>query len=256
MLINAVILILREVIEASLIVSLFLAYSQRSGKAKTVLLPALFLGGIFATIYAINISSISQWLDGAGQEATNASISILLYLFLLLFVITTVSKKTKQNRQLSIIAMIAGITLATTQEGTEIILYIHGFFSSPELFKPVLFGSLIGAGIGLSFGIFIYYLLVNVSRKTGFIIGYILILLVAGSMVLQTAQLLAQIDWIPSQYPLWDSSELISERSLTGQLLYALIGYEATPTATQVIGYSISLLLFLAITIFTLKKNK
>lgn len=69
-------------------------------------------------------------------------------------------------------------------------------------------------------------------------------------MTLQIAQLLAQADWIPSQYPLWNSSALISENSLTGQLLYALIGYEATPTPIQIISYLISLLLIIVLSSF------
>ena len=46
---------------------------------------------------------------------------------------------------------------------------------------------------------------------------------------------------------MWDTSGLISEGSLTGQLLYALVGYEATPSALEVLAYAGSLLIiFLA----------
>jgi high-affinity iron transporter len=247
MLLNAVILVLREVIEASMLISLFLAFRQRSGQPKIVVLPALFLGLLAALLYAINIHAISQWLEGAGQEVINSAICLLIYLFLLLFISTAIRPNSKWAQSLSSISIIAGITLATAQEGTEIMLYIYGFNTIPDLFKPVLFGSLIGAGIGLSFGIFIYYLLVNASKRTGLMIGFIMLLLVAGSMALQITQLLAQVDLIPSQYPLWNSSAFISERSLTGQLLYALIGYEATPTAIQVISYLASLTVLLTI---------
>jgi high-affinity iron transporter len=46
---------------------------------------------------------------------------------------------------------------------------------------------------------------------------------------------------LPAQAPLWDASGWISEISLTGQLLYALIGYEATPTPLQIIFYLLTL---------------
>ncbi len=255
MLLSAVILVLREVIEASLIISLFLAYSQLARRSRISLVPALFLGFAGAVIYATNISTISQWLEGVGQEIINACIHLLIYTFLLLFVITATQRESGRCQQLAASAMIAGIVLATAREGSEIILYIYGFFSVPELLHPVLLGSLIGFGIGLSVAVFFYYLLVNISRKNGVIIGFIMILLVAGSMVSQSIQLLTQADWIPSQYPLWDSSAIINEHSLTGQLLYALIGYEATPTPFQIFGYLTSLLLMLAFSAYFYFQN-
>jgi high-affinity iron transporter len=59
----------------------------------------------------------------------------------------------------------------------------------------------------------------------------------SGSMMSQATQLLIQVDYLPTAFPLWDTSNLISERSVTGQVLYALIGYEATPVFLQVIAY-------------------
>ena len=46
--------------------------------------------------------------------------------------------------------------------------------------------------------------------------------------------LLVQADWLPSQAPLWDTSAALPENSPPGQLLYALLGYEATPGPWQV----------------------
>ncbi len=245
MLLNAVILVLREVIEAALLISLFLSFSQAYGHSKKVVSWGLVTGLLFAAIYASNIRSISQWVDGSGQELINAGIAVLIYFSLLVFV-TTAQLANSKSRSLPLsFSIMVTVALATMQEGTEIILYLHGFSSTAELFRPVLFGALIGGGIGLSAGIFIYYLLINAPRKIGLHTGFTLLLLTAGSMTLQATQQLTQIDWIPSQYPLWNSSAWISEHSLTGQLLYALTGYEATPTPIQVICYLVSLLLII-----------
>jgi high-affinity iron transporter len=62
-------------------------------------------------------------------------------------------------------------------------------------------------------------------------------------MMSQATQLFTQADWLPAQYALWNSSWLVEEQSVTGQLLYALLGYEATPTPLQVYVYGLSLLL-------------
>jgi high-affinity iron transporter len=70
-----------------------------------------------------------------------------------------------------------------------------------------------------------------------------LLCLIGAGMVMQATLLLEQVDWLPSAQPLWDSSALVSEQSVTGELLYAVFGYEATPSAVQIGLYVGSLLL-------------
>jgi high-affinity iron transporter len=83
-----------------------------------------------------------------------------------------------------------------------------------------------------------------------------MLLLQAGSTVAQSAQLLMQADWIDQTYPLWDSLWLIDERSLTGQMLYALMGYEATPTSKEVLFYIASLVIFMVISLCKKDSNE
>ena len=245
MLLNAVIIILREVIEASLIISLFLAFSQLTHHDRPWILKALLLGITSASIYAINIGSVSQWFDGVGQEVVNAIIQIIIYLVLLIFLITAMRPQTAFNKSLLTAMMMIGVTFATVREGSEIIIYIHGFVAVPDLLKSVLLGSAIGAGIGISIGVCIYYLLINMPFNISVRVGYVLTVLLAGSMISQTIQQLTQADWIIGQYPIWDTSLWLSEHSVTGQLLYAVIGYEATPTVIQVTAYLSALALII-----------
>jgi len=251
MLLNAVIIILREVLEASLIVSLFLAFSQRQNINRRWLLGALAVGLTCAVFYAMNIVIISQWFDGAGQELVNALNHSLIYLMLVLFVCFSFHNKATNYVKTMSIIMFLGVVFASIREGSEIILYIYGFKSNYELLKPVLFGSAIGTGIGVSIGVFFYYLLVSVSKELGKRLGFLLCVLAAGGMVLQVTQLLVQADWLPGQYPIWDTSALIRESSITGQLLYALIGYEATPTPIQMMGYLIAVSAMLVLAYFS-----
>jgi high-affinity iron transporter len=67
--------------------------------------------------------------------------------------------------------------------------------------------------------------------------------IVAAGLAGQAAQLLIQADWLPAQNALWDTSAWLPEDSLAGQLLYALLGYEATPTPLQAGIYFVTLLL-------------
>ena len=258
MLLNAVIIILREVLEASLIISVFLALShllERSFRSILVALLAGFSGGY---LYAATISQVSAAWGGIGQEIVNAGLHFMIFLSLVFFVIAVPHHDKPFWRQLTFLSIVTAVTVAIVREGSEIVLYIGGFAGIPALLHPVLMGGAVGAGIGISVGVFFYYLLVNMYPKYGLWLGYIILLLVAGSMISQALEFLIQADIINATTPAWDSSGIISERSVAGQLLYALIGYEATPAPVQVVAYfgSILVLLIASITSVYLGKKE
>lgn len=248
MLLNAVIIILREVLEAALIVSVFLALSQLLNRRLWWMMLAMAAGFVGAYVYAANLGQISMAMEGTGQEVLNAILHSLIFVFLLLFIISVPHQTKPAWRRLNLLTIIFAVMTAIVREGSEIILYINGFVGIPELLSPVLMGGAVGAGIGLSVGVFFYYVLVNMRSVHGIWLGYLILLLVGGSMVAQSVEFMIQADYIPATRPLWDSSHLISERSAIGQLLYALIGYEATPAPQQVVAYfsSIAMLILAA----------
>ncbi|NQY26263.1 MAG: FTR1 family protein [Piscirickettsiaceae bacterium] len=249
MLLNSVIIILREVLEAALIISVLLALSQKLTISRSWLAIALVLGLIGSVVYAMNISQISMAVEGVGQELVNASLHILIYSFI---VVLIVSLRSRTYHQAMVISMLSCVALATIREGSEIIVYITGFMSIPDLFYPVIIGSIVGTGIGISVGVFFYYLISNISLDKGIKLGLFILVLIAGGMVSQAIQLLIQADFIISQQALWNTSSLISERSLLGQMLYALIGYEATPTPIQTLLYISSLIITIGLSLNTL----
>jgi high-affinity iron transporter len=65
-------------------------------------------------------------------------------------------------------------------------------------------------------------------------------------MCAQAVQLLVQADWLTSAGPAWDTSWLVPEASLPGQLLYALVGYEAAPSVVVAAGYGVGLAILTA----------
>jgi high-affinity iron transporter len=74
-----------------------------------------------------------------------------------------------------------------------------------------------------------------------------LLALISAAMLSDAVNMLTQADWLPARHYLWDSSSWLAEDSLMGQLLYALLGYEATPTALQLAAYICGLLLVLVL---------
>lgn len=247
MLLNSVVIILREVLEAALLISVLLVLTHSLGKPFRWLAWALLAGMIGATVYGINIDTISDWFDGVGQEVVNALLQICIFtLVAVLMVLLPRQLYARESGRLLALVMIFTVALLLTREGAEIMIYLYGFLAGSEQLPSVLIGAGIGGSIGISAGVLFYYLLRNRSMRRTVGISIVVLMLVGAGMASQVAQLLIQADWLPSRLPLWDSSGWIAETSVTGQLLYALVGYEATPTAIQA-GFHFGGLLFLVL---------
>jgi high-affinity iron transporter len=249
MLIGSVILVLREVLEAAFLFSLLMALSQRLGISCRWVMLVLIVGGLGAAVYGFNIDRVTEWFDGVGQEVVNAIFQIAIYGLLCLIAACAVAflRGCKAPVVLMTALMSVCVSLAIVREGAEIMIYLSGFLQVGDQLVPVLAGSAIGAGIGISVGAVSYYALLSLSRRAAVVTGGFLLVLVAAGMVAQAVQLLIQADWLPSAYPVWDSSWLVSEQSVTGQLLYALLGYEATPTALQIVVYCVAVALLVSV---------
>lgn len=155
-----------------------------------------------------------------------------------------------------IVMVAVAVAVAIAREGFEILVYLYGFSAELPRFMTILAGSVIGACIGVSVGVLIYYFVAALSGRMAWIVGLGLLSLVAAGMLSQAVLLLIQADWLPSHLPLWDTSDWLSENSVTGQQLYALIGYEATPMALQASFYFGGLLLFLVVAVFSARQRE
>ncbi|QIL90208.1 hypothetical protein GNX18_10915 [Microbulbifer sp. SH-1] len=249
MLLTSVILVLREVLEAALLLSILLAMSHYL-ELKTRWIFMALAGGILGSmVYGAGIGIVSDAFDGMGQELLNAAMQFAIYGLLLLVGILLILNRRGERRYLPLLqwSMVLAVTLATLREGSEVYVYLMAFRHQADLLQSVLLGAFIGGGIGFSIGALFYYLLVGLPRKRRLIVALTLLALVAAGLCLQATQLLEQADWLPAQSPLWDSSAVLSENSVLGQLFYALLGYEATPTRNVVTAYLCGLLLMTAL---------
>jgi len=196
---------------------------------------AVLLGVLGAYTYFIWFDAVSDWFDGLGQEVFNALCQFGIYLCLLVFNILLLGTvKRAVPKKLFIIVILVATTLAMSREGAEIFLYISSFTSMADKLTAVLTGSLFGASIGFSVGVLIYYGVLNLPHWLTLKVCFGVLSLVAAGMVSQAVRLLIQIDWLPASEPVWNTSDWISETSVTGQLLYALISYESTPSLLEV----------------------
>jgi len=251
MLPTSVIIVLREVLEAALLVSMFAAVSYTLGLSRRWIGPGAGLGLCGAIIYSLSIDTVSEWFEGVGQEVVSATMQVLIYLLLvsIAFLVLRRSRRPDGWIRLIPVLMVLAVALAVTREGFEIVIYLDGFSSVLSQLVTMSMGAIIGAGIGISMGVLLYYLLCHPAIQRAPVIGFGLLALFGAGLLSQAALLLIQADWLPSQLPLWDTSAWLPENSVIGQLLYVLIGYEATPAAIQVAVHAGGLLVLLAMAI-------
>ena len=239
MLLNSVVIVLREFLEAALLVSVLLVMSRRMRLGRGWLVGALLVGLAGAVAYAHFLAAVSELFEGVGQELTNALLQFGVFagLVLVVFLVARRHGHLATRHRFLTLAMAATVALAISREGSEIIIFVSGFMQMESLVMSVSLGSMAGAAIGSSIGILLYYLLLAIPERPATGVSLVLLSLAAASMCSQATKLLIQADWIAVAGPVWDSSGVIPEQSLVGQLLYALVGYEATPTAAEVAVY-------------------
>jgi high-affinity iron transporter len=240
MLLNSVVIVLREVLEAALMLSVLLASERFLHIHRRWVLPALLLGLAGAATYGYFLDSVSELFDGVGQEVCNALLQFATFVLIALLAFQIPQQLRSAPRRTSnriALLMAAMVILAFTREGSEIYIYVSGFWNVSNFFSAVALGSIVGGCIGFSIGVLIYYLLLARPLRQEPAISISLLALIGAGLASQAVRLLIQADWVSSDGALWDSSFILSEQSLLGQLAYALVGYEASPAAVEVIVY-------------------
>lgn len=218
------------------------------------------IGILGAGLFAYYFGAISDWLDGVGQEISNAGLLLMVVIFLIgicVWIAKYSEYSASQNKPFGPIKalLIGAVSIAVIREGAEIFVYVQGFFDSLESFLPIFVGGSIGAGIGLSIGALIYYLLINLPRRAWLHLTLAVLTLIAAGMSSQVALNLIQAGWLPSQMPIWDTSRVLPETSVLGQLLYASLGYEATPNAIQ-IGFFVAPIVSVVVSVAHIRRWK
>ena len=240
MILEAVVIVLREVLEAALLIALLLLVSHETKVGLRWLVPAFLVGLTGALLYAWQIAWVSEQFDYAGQEILNALLQGLIFASICgLFV---AMRAAGVHRSVIATCMGIPIALALAREVSEIFLYLQAFLSTETMAGPAMTGALIGAVTGMSTGVLIYHLLGWMDQRQRDVVVPILLAVVVAGILTQAVSLLEQVDRIPYSPPLWDTSGWLPENSLLGQLLYALLGYEATPSRWHAIIYVASLL--------------
>lgn len=225
MLINAVLMFLRELLPLFLLLATLLVWHRNQWRRFILLfsLPAILM----LTLFSSNMLWISEQLDGFGLELLYS----LLYTgcFALLCVAAA-----NCNAAMLLSAFACACLLGIN--GSNLLLYIWLPTQGNTDPSALLLGMALGVGIGSSIAVLWYYLLTELKQWR--MLSYRLLLSLLGVRQLMMASaLLIQSDWLPAGPQLWQTEQWLPEQSELGFFLQALLGYEATPVLSQGLIY-------------------
>ncbi len=245
-------IVFRETLEAALFIGIVAAATREMPGRSRWLTAGIGAGALGAIVLALIAGHLSDWLDGLGQDVVNIgilSLALAMLLWHCVWVSTHTREMVSEARQLgqsvqqgskAPLALLVVVALAVLREGAETVLFVTGSLTGNAATPPVaiaaagVMGLLAGALVGLG----IYAGLSRIPTRRVFFVTNVLIALLAGSLASQLARSLAQAGFIESwTSPLWDSNALLSQDSVLGTFLHALVGYDAQPSAAQLCGY-------------------
>jgi len=252
--IGTAIIVFRESLEAALIVSVVLA-ATRGIRQRGFWIAGGVAAGLFgALLIAAGAETIAAGFEGIGQELFNATVLIAAVAMLgwhHLWMVEHGRTLAGHMRALgdsvrsggrTLAALTIAVALAVLREGAETVLFVQGL-ASTEPRVQVIAGLALGGIGGAIVGTLLYLGLVRIPVRHFFrITGWLIVALAAG-LAAQAARFLEQANLLPPLVgQMWDSSRLLSESGVPGQILHVLIGYTAQPSLLQLIFYVATLM--------------
>lgn len=250
---SALIIVLREVLEASLIIGIVMAASRGVARRGLWVLAGVGAGIAGSLVVAGFADAIAMAVSGVGQELFNAGVLLLATVMLgwhnvwmkshgreLAQQMQGVGAAVRSGvRPLSLLLVVVG--LAVLREGAEVVLFLYGIAAGGTEPLPMWIGSVGGLAAGAALGALMYFGLLRIpSRHLFNVTGWMLLVLAAG-MAAQAAGFLVQAGILPALVePLWDTSAVLPEHGIVGQVLGTLAGYDDQPSAMQIVFFVVA----------------
>jgi len=245
---SACIIVFREVLEAMLVVGIATAAAREVNISKGWIYAGVLGGLVVAIVVAIFTDDIAASMQGIGQEILHASLLISASLLMAWTAIgmakhgKEVSQKIRhtcrdvEHSDAAKFALSTVVGLAVAREGSEVVLFLYGVAAAGlNDVSDILSGGVIGIVFGVLVAMGLYRGLVYIPMRYIFLVVTSLIVLLSAGMASQGIAYLVMVDELPAWgQPLWNTSQIIPEQGLLGQVLQALMGYDDRPSGMQV----------------------
>lgn len=244
------IIVFREVLEAALVIAIVLGASRGVARRGWWVLGGIVLGVLGAGTVALFAREIAEAFAGTGQAVLDASILLLAVVMLAwhnIWMSGHGRKLASQIKELGVAVQAGNKTLtallivcftAVMREGSEVVLFLWAIAASGGHEFGMVVGGFAGLAAGILVGAFLYRSLLFIPIRYFFLVTGWLILLLTAGLAAQAAGFLNQAGLLPALgNGLWNTSHILSQNSIVGQLLHILVGYIARPSGIELVFY-------------------
>ena len=249
-------LVFREVLEAALIISIIAAATRGVPSRGLWIGAGITLGLVGAAVVAAFAGAIGESMSGMGQEWFNAGVLLAAVVMISWHVVWMARHSRELSMQMKAVgtavsqgsrpmtALLVVIALAVLREGSEVVLFGYGLMASGASLGSLVGGGLIGLALGVATGLALYFGLLKIPVRHFFSATNALLVLLAAGLASSAAGKLVQADALPTLVDqLWDSSWLLTDESVVGNMMHVLVGYTAQPSGMQMLFYAATVVL-------------
>ncbi len=246
----SLLLVLREGLEATLIVGIVFSFLRKSGQLSQAryawagCLAAVALSGLLA----FGINAIGTRLEGTAEQLFEGATMLFAVAMLtwMIFWMRRQARNIKGELEGKLaLALRGGHTLALFgvtffalfREGVETALLL-GAASFQADGSATLVGALLGLAAATVLGYLVYAAAVRLNLRLFFNITSLLLLVFAAGLVTRSVHEFQEAGFLPLIIePIWDLNPFVAGESLLGQILGTLAGYTPAPSLLETIGY-------------------
>jgi high-affinity iron transporter len=262
---NALIVVWRESLEAMLVIGVLLAWIGRQPQPQA-LRRGVWLGTLAGAGLALLLALATFVVQSqfAGQSLEVFQLLMVLVAAGLIFQMvlwmhshgrhmkSTLESQASQSASAWGVGAITA--LAVAREGAETVVFVYGL--GLQAAGTRLMGLLGAVVAGMALAGLTAWIIARGARflnyRTLFRISEILLLLIAGALLANAIDRMISLDWLNVWLdPLWDSSHLVDDAKGLGSLLASFIGYRARPSGILLV----SIAAFWALAIWQMRRS-
>jgi len=250
----ALLITLREGIEAALIISILLAYLRQLGRQDRAAL--IWWGAGLAIALSVAIAAVifvaAAEFEGTAEQVFEGTVSLLAVVVLtgMVFWMRRQGARVRSELQHKVDEALAGGGYALAglafavvlREGIETALFVFGADKAAANGAggtvPGIIGAIVGLAIAAVIGAAVYRGSVKLNVRAFFRVTGGVILVVAAGLLAFAVGEFQEAGWLPGLGAIaFDVTRTLPDGSGIGSVLHSLIGYQSAPTVLEVIAW-------------------
>jgi high-affinity iron transporter len=244
---SALLIALREGLEAALIVGIVLGYLRQIGRRDCA--PYAWAGVAVAALLSAALAVVMRAIGAEPYEQIFEGTTMLLAVGVLTWMVFWMRyqarfiKRDLERRVQGAVTRgenwgLFGLAfLAVFREGLETALFLAANAFAADAWGT-LAGALIGIALAVAAGGVIYAYAVRLDVNLFFSVTSVLLVVFAAGLLAHGVHEFQEIGWLPIlSGAVWDTSAWLDNHSALGSMLRALVGYNAKPSVLEVVSY-------------------